>query len=207
MRAYPGIWIVVVVVGTSVETVVGAVVGTDVVVGTVVDVVAGCVVLVAVDVVGALDTGIVVEVAGCERAVGGVVGVPVDECRVTRIPTTAPAAPSRTSAPTRAAVHARRLPGRRPRGRTSVSAADDVGSAAAGAWSRAARAAPSAGRCRGSFARAAVATAARFCGTSGRTSSIGGGFVCRCICASFTGDSLSNGSRPVSMRYSNTPNE
>jgi hypothetical protein len=63
-----------------------------------------------------------------------------------------------------------------------------------------ARASPSRGRAVGAFASAAIAIAASAGGTSGRISLTSGGLASRCIAASSTGLSLSNGNRPDSIR-------
>src|SRR5437588_1479275 len=211
-RAYPVVVAVVVVPGAVVvaAVVAGAVEG--VVVGTlaVVGVVLGAVVVVAGEVDGeVVDWAVVLvpdEVCALVVGPGCVVCLPFGVCRVARIPTAAPAAPSRRSAPTsRGTRAARRRRGRR--GSTIVSAPAAVSLPTGGAPSLAASAAPSGGRRRGSFASESVATAARSRGTSGRKSSIAGGSALRCIRASSTGESLSNGNRPVSIRYSRTPNE
>lgn len=82
-----------------------------------------------------------------------------------------------------------------------------VSAVPAGTPSSASSAAPSVGRSAGSFSSAAIAVDSSAAGPSGRTSLIGGGGAVWWSMISCIGSVDSNGSRPVSIRYSITPNE
>ena len=134
-----------------------------------------------------------------------VVGCDAFDERVARTASATPvAASTSTAAMTRGSV-ARDLVGERCLRITTVGSPPAISVGAAGivvaplgrAWTSAV---PSAGRSAGSFAIEAIATAASVGGASPRASPTGSGCSLMCMRASSSGLSLSNGSRPVSIR-------